>query len=99
LIDLLESRLGPSGVLAGEAVETHIPESAFRYRPASEGGLSLFKASMPPRRSRGEEEAPAIGTTTMTVTSTVIPPSGDRPTVLFDKPEPAAVTLLQPEGP
>ena len=100
LIDLLESRLGPSGVLAGEAVETHIPESAFRYRPASEGGLSLFKASMTlPRESPREEEAPAIGTTTVTVTSTVIPPSGDRPTVLFDKPEPAAVTLLQPEGP
>ena len=41
----------------------------------------------------------AIGTTTLEPISTSIPSPGDRPTVLFDEPQPAAVTLLQPEGP
>ena len=45
------------------------------------------------------DETNPIGTKTPEATSTSISPPGDRPTVLFDKPEAAAVTLLQPEGP
>ena len=96
LVDLLESRLGPEAVLAGEALESHIPEAAFRFRPASEGGL---KMSAPSQRTRSVQARKPEDLRTAAPTSTVIPPPGDRPTVLFDAPEPAEVSLLQPEGP
>ena len=96
LIDLLESRLGPPAVLAGEIVQTHIPEASFRFRPASEGGLKMTPA--PRADSRVSSPDPAAAGA-VEATSTFIPLPGDRPTVLFDEPEAVAVTLLQPEGP
>src|SRR5690606_32657039 len=81
----------PPAVLAAEAVETHIPEAAFRLRPASEGGLTA-----PPA---GRARFPPTCPVQQVVSSTFLPLPGDRPTVLFEAPEPAEVTLLQPEGP
>jgi protein ImuB len=96
LIDLLESRLGPPAVLAGEIVQTHIPEASFRFRPASEGGLKMTPAPRADSRVISPDPAAADA---VEATSTFIPLPGDRPTVLFDEPEAVAVTLLQPEGP
>ncbi len=77
LVDLLRGRLGSEAVLRCEPHDTHVPEAAFRFLPASEAGL--FQLEMP---------APTGDAT-----------RGDRPTVLFDRPEPAKVMLLEPEGP
>lgn len=72
LIDLLQSRLGHGGVLRIELVDTHVPEGAWRGRPADERPAK--------REATGRLFA-------------------ERPTVLFDAPERAQVTLMHPEGP
>jgi protein ImuB len=71
LVDLLQGRLGRQNVLRIEPTPSHVPEAAYRFRPADE--------------PRGKRVAVAV--------------AGDRPTRLFDPPEPAEVVFLQPEGP
>lgn len=72
LVDLLQSRLKPPNVLRCVPVDSHVPEAAFRFYPASQ--------RRPAHVATGEI-------------------AGDRPTVLLERPEPAQVTLMNPEGP
>lgn len=79
LVDLLQARLGPGGVLRGRGVDTHVPEAAFALHPVHEPAGSSRPVT------RADDEAPYD--------------PGDRPPHLLPRPEPAQVTLLQPEGP
>lgn len=56
LIDLLQSRLGTRAVVRCQPHDTHIPEAAFRFHPASEGGL----APGPPTTGEMEGDRPTV---------------------------------------
>jgi len=70
-LDAMANRLGAQRVARIEAAESHLPERAFRLRPAMED----------PARERARI-APAA-----------------RPTVMLDRPAPAEVICLTPDGP
>ena len=72
LVDALAARLGADAVQRLEHAESHLPERAFRARPAIESRRLGPRPSALPR---------------------------DRPTRLFDPPEPAAAMALTPDGP
>jgi protein ImuB len=74
LVDTVSGRFGAQRTLRIEAMQSHIPERAFRLEPAMH---------RPRRRSREE---------TMTVTV------AERPSLLFERPEPIEVMALTPDG-
>jgi protein ImuB len=96
LVDVLTSRLGSGGVLCAQAVDSHVPERAFVLQSAREGlstdtekGLSTSAR----RRGLGRVTGPRFSG------AHDIPPRGDRPSVLLDRPEPIEIIALTPDGP
>ncbi len=73
MLDVLTHRLGEERVLRVEAVESHQPQHAFRYRPVTAPAAVVSRE-------------PAMI-------------AADRPSLLFDPPEPADVMAITPDGP
>ncbi len=76
LVDAMVNRLGAGQVVRVDAIESHVPEQAFRR-------VGVMEARERATNAAGGESHP--------------PP--DRPSVLFDRPEPARVMALTPDGP
>jgi protein ImuB len=93
LADVLASRLGNDAVFVTDAVESHLPERAFVHRPAS--GMAIRVADVPSARRAGVSPARPSRAKTRVAKQTI----PDRPSLLFQKPQPLSVTSLSPEGP
>lgn len=93
LIDLLVSRLGAEHVLCTDGVDTHVPEKAFRWRPAREGAtITSAPAPSPPRGDRPSRLLPHVHP----IDVTIMNPEG--PIVLLRRDEPLRVlTTIGPE--
>ncbi len=109
LLDQMIEQLGREAVSRVEAVESHLPEKAFVRTPVSDarkaravrrrstirrtlkrGGTSAGNAG-----AGGAAAAGGSGVTAMVASAG----PADRPSCLYEKPEPAEVIALVPEGP
>jgi protein ImuB len=88
LIDALVSRLGRDAVGRFTPVQTHAPERAFAWEREVSGEESSNQKRASRRFTAAGIEAADPG-----------PPPATRPTILFDRPEPARVIALVPDGP
>jgi protein ImuB len=98
LVDVLASRLGTDAVFVTDAVESHLPERAFIHRPASGVGAAAQPLVAQPfqavRSVRTQARKPVLPNH-----AAAKPTMPDRPSLLFQKPQPLSVTSLSPEGP
>jgi protein ImuB len=91
LADVLSSRLGPQSVSRIEPVESHVPELAFVARSVLESGPERL-GTKKGRAQRGQALPQKRGGASPLA-------RGDRPSVLFDRPQRVDVMTVAPEGP
>lgn len=98
-LDRLIDRLGRQAVCAMAAVATHVPEEAFPLQALATAGErpDNAKESSPPRRIVASSPSPSL--TRSVKGGFVALPELDRPSQLFEVPEPAQVICLVPDGP
>ena len=93
LVDTLAGRLGTEAVMVVEMNESHVPERAFRVRPAAGalGVLAQEEGAAPHAPYSGIRKPPPEPPPPVSPAS--------RPTILLSEPEPAEVMALVPDGP
>ena len=102
LIDVLTSRLGNEAVVRVCPAASHIPEHAFIVQPAlddPDAGDADADAPSGARRAGPSASANASASATAIVNAWPTASSLDRPTRLFENPEPATALSIAPDGP
>jgi len=91
LIDNLNHRLGPNRTVRAEPVESHLPERAFVAKPVIEHARNDTASHTLWSKQRNARTIQSTHDTALT--------RADRPSILFDRPEPARVIAMTPDGP